>query len=106
MKWNIEHEVDPDMLEVIYVTDFTEQSAIDFCKQIRRACTTGQTEVVVQIFSGGGCVSSLMTMVRQIQDCPIPVITAAEVRAYSCGFCLFLMGNRRKIGRASCRERG
>lgn len=82
---------------VIRVTEFDEESAAEFSTQMSKAHETGQPVIPVVIDSYGGEAYALLSMIADIQNARLPVVTIVEGKAMSCGAMLFCFGAQRYI---------
>jgi ATP-dependent Clp protease, protease subunit len=81
-------------IQIIRVTDFTEEAAKTFSEEMRAAAASGQPVIPVIIDSYGGMCDSLLSMVSDIQHAEKPVATIAVGKAMSCGSILLSFGTR------------
>lgn len=80
------------MPKVVLVTEFDEDSAKTFRREMSYAHRTGQKVIPVVIDSYGGDTYSLLSMVDTIRQAKLPVATIIEGKAMSCGAVLFTCG--------------
>lgn len=83
-----------DLPAVIYVTEFTDESAEAFAKDMRAAHLTGQPVIPVVINSNGGECHNLLAMVAEIDASAIPVATICVGKAMSAGSILLACGTK------------
>lgn len=95
---NQPHQIEmiPGFLEddaPIFVTDFDDDSAIEFCSALFRASNKNPTKpIIVYINSPGGEIAALMTMLSAMDSISNEVITVAMGSAMSCGAVLLSHG--------------
>jgi ATP-dependent Clp protease protease subunit len=88
--------------EDIIVSDFTEQSAKQFRKQIiAKVAQDPGSPIIVYIDSYGGLLDSLNSMLETIEQISVPIITVCLGKAMSCGAVLLAAGDHRFCGRFS-----
>ena len=86
----------------IWVTDFTDDSAIKFREEVLEESKKDLLRpIVVYIHSYGGAVDSLASMIETMDEVPNPIITVAHGMAMSCGAVLLSHGDIRFIGKNS-----
>ena len=73
------------------------QVAADVEVLLRRAVRTGQSHVVLDLHSDGGCVYSALKIVDMLDACELPIITVAKGNAQSAAAVIFSCGTRRVI---------
>ena len=86
----------------IWVTDFTDDAAIEFREQILEASKGDPLRpIIVYRHSYGGAVDVLASMIETMDEVPNPIITVAHGMAMSCGAALLSHGDIRFVGRNS-----
>lgn len=87
-----------DFEEILWVTEFTEESAREFCKNLFEKSEKDSAQpIVIYIDSFGGCIDSLVTMITAIDSIPNKVITVCMGKAMSAGAVLLSHGDIRYI---------
>lgn len=79
---------------IIKVLDFTAASASKFSEDMSHAHSTGQEVIPIVCDSFGGHVHALITMIDIINNATIPVATAVQGKAMSCGAILASCGQK------------
>ena len=87
-------DVLPDPI-VITVCAINEKGSRRFAKDMARAHATGQRVIPIVIDSYGGDAYSVLSMIAQIKQATVPVITIVEGKAMSAGSILFSYGTHR-----------
>jgi len=77
---------------IVYVTEFTTESARTFAQEIHKAHLTHQTIIPIVIDSFGGDVYSLLSMIAEIRAAELPVATIVKGKAMSAGSFLAAAG--------------
>src|ERR1035437_7268419 len=86
----------------IWVTEFTEDAAIEFRKQMLDVSKKDILRpIIVYIHSYGGAVDVLASMIESMDEIPNPIITVAHGMAMSCGAVLLSHGDIRFVGKNS-----
>jgi ATP-dependent Clp protease protease subunit len=86
----------------IWVTDFSDDAAIEFREEILEASKKDPLRpIVVYIHSYGGAVDCLASMIETMDEVPNPIITVAHGMAMSCGAVLLSHGDIRFVGKNS-----
>ena len=87
--------------EEIWVTQFTEKSALQFRQQVLEASEAEGPDkpITIYIDSYGGYVDSLASMLETLDEVPNPIITVAAGKSMSCGAILLSHGDYRFCGR-------
>src|ERR1035437_4838615 len=84
----------------IWVTDFTEEAALEFREQVLEASKSDTTKpIVIYISSYGGQVDALASMIETMDEVSNPTITVCHGKAMSCGAILLSHGDIRFVGR-------
>lgn len=87
-----------DFEEIIWVTEFTEESAKEFCKNLFEKSEKDNAQpIVVYIDSHGGNIDSLTSMIAAIDSIPNKVITVCMGKAMSAGAVLLSHGDVRYV---------
>lgn len=77
---------------ILVVTEFTEDTALEFTSNFQKAIDTGQPFVPILISSYGGSIYALMTMIDVIKASPVPVVTVCSGKCMSAGAILLAAG--------------
>jgi ATP-dependent Clp protease protease subunit len=77
---------------IIRVNRFTETAATEFHNSIEEAHNTGQPVIPVIVDSYGGEVYSLLSMISEIDNSTLPVVTIGMGKCMSCGSILVAYG--------------
>lgn len=86
----------------IWVTDFTQESALKFREDIMEHSKGDPTApITVYIHSYGGYVDALASMIETMDETPNPIITVCNGMAMSCGAMLLAHGDVRYCGKHS-----
>ena len=78
---------------IIRVNKFTEAAATDFHNSFEDAHNTGQPVVPVIVDSYGGEIYSLLSMISEIENSTLPVVTIGMGKCMSCGSILVAYGS-------------
>lgn len=96
------HAEEEDGAPVIWVHDFSEHSARDFAKDLRKHEENKQvTTIIVRVDSYGGEIYSLLSMLEAMEACEKPIYTVCSGKAMSAGAVLLSAGDRRYVGKYS-----
>ncbi len=79
---------------IVQVNKFTEDSAKKFHEAMAAAHSSGQKVIPIVIYSYGGQVYSLMSMIAAIESAELPVATIVQGKAMSCGAVLLSFGEQ------------
>ena len=83
--------------QIRIVGDICPQVAADVEVLLRRATQTGQSHIVLDLHSDGGCVYSALKIVDMLDACELPIITVAKGNAQSAAAVIFSCGTQRVI---------
>ena len=83
--------------QIRIVGDICPQVAADLEVLVRHATQTGQSHVVLDIHSDGGCVYSALKICDMLDACELPIITVVKGNADSAASVIFSCGTRRVI---------
>lgn len=81
----------------IWVTQFTEESAKSFTKEVFEASANKDKPIVIYIDSYGGVVDSLAVMAGALGSVENKIITVCVGKAMSCGAILLSCGDERYV---------
>lgn len=96
------HAEEEDGAPVIWVHDFTEQSAREFAKSLRKFEESKHVStIIVRVDSYGGEIYSLLSMLEALESCEKPVYTVCSGKAMSAGAVLLSAGDKRFVGKYS-----
>lgn len=83
---------------VIWVTDFTESAAKDFCTSVFKAAQESpKRPILLYIDSYGGYVHAAGSMIAALDSVPNEIVTVAMGKAMSCGALLLSHGDHRFV---------
>lgn len=88
---------DPDE-EPLWVNEFSEEKAHDFCtKVLKRSAQNPKKPLVVYIDSHGGSTYALSAIIATLDSVPNRIITVCVGKAFSCGAMLLSHGDMRYV---------
>lgn len=89
-----------DFEEVIWVTEFTEESAKEFCKNLLEKSEKDSAQpIIIYVDSYGGQIDALCSMIAAIDSIPNKVITVCMGKAMSAGAVLLSHGDIRYVSK-------
>lgn len=89
-----------DFEEVMWVTEFTEDSAREFCKNLLEKSEKDSAQpIVIYVDSYGGQIDALCSMITAIDSVPNKIVTVCMGKAMSAGAVLFSHGDIRYVSR-------
>jgi len=96
------HSGDKHDSDEIWVTDFTQESSLEFREKVLAKAKLSPTEpIVIRINSYGGFVDALALMLSTMDEVPNRFVTVAQGCAISCGAILLSHGDLRFCDRFS-----